>query len=104
MPLLQKGTYANLQHYLKINNWISFQKPVNSGEGETISKLYNGIEKIAIENQKIKKVINFKWIKKNRNSIASYWKLPQFITMNVIDGQAEWKKNIQSDLLQPNHQ
>ena len=88
MPLLQKGTYANLQHYLKINNWISYQKPVNSGEGETISKLYNGIEKIAIENQKIKKVINFKRIEKNRNSIVSCLKLPQFITMNVIDGQA----------------
>ena len=104
MSTLPQRTYDYTKYNLKINNLISFQKPVNSGEGETISKLYNGIEKIAIENQKIKKVINFKWIKKNRNSIASYWKLPQFITMNVIDGQAEWKKNIQSDLLQPNHQ
>ena len=88
MPLLQKGTYANSQHYLKINNWISYQKPVNSGEGETISKLYNGIEKIAIENQKIKKVINFKRREKKRNSLVSCLKWPQFITMNVIDGQA----------------
>ena len=88
MSTLPQRTYDYTKYNLKINNLISFQKPVNSGEGETISKLYNGIEKIAIENQKIKKVINFKWIEKNRNSIASCLKLPQFITMNVIDGQA----------------
>ena len=88
MSTLPQRTYDYTKYNLKINNLISFQKPVNSGEGETISKLYNGIEKIAIENQKIKKVINFKWIEKNRNSIASCLKLLQFITMNVIDGQA----------------
>ena len=57
MSTLPQRTYDYTKYNLKINNLISFQKPVNSGEGETISKLYNGIEKIAIENQKIKKVI-----------------------------------------------
>ena len=59
MSTLPQRTYDYTKYNLKINNLISFQKPVNSGEGETISKLYNGIEKIAIENQKIKKVIRF---------------------------------------------
>ena len=51
MSTLPQRTYDYTKYNLKINNLISFQKPVNSGEGETISKLNNGIEKIAIENQ-----------------------------------------------------
>ena len=54
MSTLPQRTYDYTKYNLKINNLISFQNPVNSGEGETISKLYNGIEKIAIEKQKNK--------------------------------------------------
>ena len=88
MSALQKRSYVNSKYHLKINNWIYYQKPVHSWEGKTVIKLYYEIRKKTIEKNKIQESGEIEFREKNRNSIENIKKLPQFTTMNVIDGQA----------------
>lgn len=64
------------------------QKCLLIGEGETVIKLYYEIRKKTIAKNKIQESGEIELRKKNRNSIENIKKLPQFTTMNVIDGQA----------------
>ena len=65
MSTMQKRSYVNAKYHLKLNNWKQYQKPVHSGEGETMLKLYNEMEKNAIFKEiKLKGGVKIKWEEK----------------------------------------
>ena len=68
MSTMQKRSYVNAEYHLKLNNWKENQKPVHSGEGETMFKLYNEMGKNAIFKEiKLKRGAKIKWGEKIEN-------------------------------------